>query len=502
MTNAIKRYLSIWTLILLLAGLAVVGGSALAEAAPTSVKLNYTGKVKVPLGDKLTLTPSLSPEGAATTYTWKTSNKKVATVSGGVVKAKKVGTATITVTTRNKKKAKVKVKVYDPYKPTSVSLNVSGTQSVKAMDYLQLSATLSPESARSTLKWKSSNNKIARVDQNGLVSPVKPGTVTITVTTGNKKTAKVKVKVIDDSMEPITTPADYNLPYVVYISKNSHTLAILAKDDSGAWTRVLRKYPVGTGLNNCTDKGVFTITKKERWHKWTHGYSPYSNKLSVGIHIHGPLYKSMNDNAMYTRQYNGIGTDVTAGCVRCTGATSAWIYYNCPVGTQVIIGQNSRFSASKLKKLKTSKTYTKDPSDPGTNYEILMTGFSVEPASLSLNVGATQTVSPVNITPSTTTTSNFKYSTSNAAVAKVSDNGVVTAVAQGQATIYVSGADDFNYTVAVPVFVGSSYELAEAQQTYAAGTEAIEAAEDETFDFDTEEVDPEVGEIFFGDEEE
>ena len=86
-----------------------------AEApAPVSVALDRTGTVKLPLGDTLTLTPALTPSDAATTFSWKSSKKSVAAVSGGVVTAKKAGTATITVTTANKKKASVRIRVYDP----------------------------------------------------------------------------------------------------------------------------------------------------------------------------------------------------------------------------------------------------------------------------------------------------------------------------------------------------------------------------------------------------
>ncbi|MBQ9014992.1 MAG: Ig-like domain-containing protein [Firmicutes bacterium] len=65
-------------------------------------------------GKKKTLKATVSPSNAANkAVTWKSSNKKVATVtSKGVVKAKKKGKATITVTTKDgKKKATCKITV-------------------------------------------------------------------------------------------------------------------------------------------------------------------------------------------------------------------------------------------------------------------------------------------------------------------------------------------------------------------------------------------------------
>ena len=76
----------------------------------TKVTLDRSGTVKLPLNEKLTLTATLKPSGATGKLTWKSSNKKVATVKNGVVTPKKKGTATITVTC-GKKSAKVKVKV-------------------------------------------------------------------------------------------------------------------------------------------------------------------------------------------------------------------------------------------------------------------------------------------------------------------------------------------------------------------------------------------------------
>ena len=443
---------------------------------PSGVKLDQTGTVKLPLGEQLTLTAALSPETARSKLKWASSSKRIASVSGGVVKAKKVGTATITVTTRNKKKARVKIKVYDPYKPTSVALDRSGTQTVFAGSGLQLTATMKPDTARSTLKWKSSNKKVAIVNQNGFVGAQAPGTATITVTTRNKKTAKIKVKVVDDGSQPIVMPDDYNLPYVIYTCKNTHTIAILARDDNGEWTRVIRLFPTGTGRNNATDVGFYTIVKKERWHKWGSGYSPFANKLSVGIYLHGPIYKSKNQNAIRPNYYNCIGTDCSSGCLRTVCGCAAWVYYNCPVGTGVIIAQNSRFSTSRPKKI--GKKATKDPTDPGDNPEILVTGFSVDPGALTLEPGATRTLTPAGISPSNTSTRGFKYSSSDAGVATVSADGVVTAVGTGEAVISVTAADDFKCTVKVPVTVSApetaqpgTVEMTEA----AAQEEAVDA---------------------------
>lgn len=88
------------------------GGSIIIPVEPNSVKITKGKTAKLKKGKKLKLTAVTDPEGAQTTLTWKSSNKKVATVTqDGVVKGKKKGTAKITVTTSNGKKATIKVTV-------------------------------------------------------------------------------------------------------------------------------------------------------------------------------------------------------------------------------------------------------------------------------------------------------------------------------------------------------------------------------------------------------
>ena len=189
---------------------------------PTAVKLDQTGTVNLNLGETLTLTPSLTPSTAQATYSWKSSSTKIAQVADGVVTPVREGTATITVTAARgsvKKIATVKVKVVDPHKPTGVELDQSGTVILCMGSELELKATLQPSDATRLLTWTSSNTKIAKVDANGVVTPVKEGTVTITVKTHNGKTDTVKIKVVN-SPEPTGIELDQNDTVTLTLGKN------------------------------------------------------------------------------------------------------------------------------------------------------------------------------------------------------------------------------------------------------------------------------------------
>ena len=80
--------------------------------SPKNVKLAEGKKLKIKKGKSVQLHPVLTPDTARTTYTWKTSKKKVVSVSKtGVIKGLKKGTAKITVTTANNKTYTITVKV-------------------------------------------------------------------------------------------------------------------------------------------------------------------------------------------------------------------------------------------------------------------------------------------------------------------------------------------------------------------------------------------------------
>lgn len=88
------------------------------KAQPTSVYIPSSKELEI--GDQTTISPTLYPSYSETTYTWSSSNRAVATVVGGVVKAVGAGVATITVQTANNKSATCSVKVKNRDTITSI----------------------------------------------------------------------------------------------------------------------------------------------------------------------------------------------------------------------------------------------------------------------------------------------------------------------------------------------------------------------------------------------
>ena len=135
----------------------------------------------------------MEPATASSALTWKSSNKKAATIDSksGKLTLKGEGVTTITVTTkRGSKVDSFKLHVYDNTIPTALTIASAGNATeVEKGKTLQLSiSAVEPSTAVKTVTWKSANSKVASVSKSGLVKGVKPGTVKITATsTKNKK---------------------------------------------------------------------------------------------------------------------------------------------------------------------------------------------------------------------------------------------------------------------------------------------------------------------------
>ena len=78
----------------------------------------------------------------------------------------------------------------------SIKINEVGKTKLLIGETLQLSAKVLPEDATNKkVRWTSSNNEIATVDANGLVTAISSGTVTITATTNNRKTDTIELTI-------------------------------------------------------------------------------------------------------------------------------------------------------------------------------------------------------------------------------------------------------------------------------------------------------------------
>ena len=167
-----------------------------------TISLNVSGTI--PLKTKQTFTPKVTMGKGDKVVSWKSSNKKVASVDkNGKVKGLKAGkTATITVQLASGLKKSFKVKVQKKNVATkslkvvdaATGKKVSSKVSLKRKQTLKLAATVSPITSKEKVKYSSSNKKVVSVSSKGVIKAKKKGKATITVKSG-KKTYKIKVTV-------------------------------------------------------------------------------------------------------------------------------------------------------------------------------------------------------------------------------------------------------------------------------------------------------------------
>ena len=199
-----------------------------------SVTINKGKTTKITLGKN-------APKG----ITWSSSNSKVATVSStGVVTGKAGGTVTITAkssVTGAKDTCVVNVKAVEIVGP---SLNL------RTRDTIKLS--LSKYAPSGTIKWSSSNTKLATVDNNGVVTGINIGMVKITAehtATGLKGTYSLKVWETVD-IKPINSN--------VYIGERKIQMSVLSTSPDGKYIWNSSNSKVATVDNN----GLVTLHGK------------------------------------------------------------------------------------------------------------------------------------------------------------------------------------------------------------------------------------------------
>ena len=143
----------------------------------TNVVLDKT-ELTLNKGMKYSLTMTVTPATFTDEVSWKSTNVDVAAIAeDGTVTAKGAGQATIKVTV-GEVSATCKVNVVQPV--TSIYLNKTALE-MTALDTYQLQASVYPSEANNKeVSWESSDEKVATVDENGLVQAKEKGTAVIT----------------------------------------------------------------------------------------------------------------------------------------------------------------------------------------------------------------------------------------------------------------------------------------------------------------------------------
>lgn len=167
------------------------------EIPVESVQLNKN-ETTIYKGKSETLSATVLPENATNKdITWSVvSGDSVTVDNNGKVTANKQGISTVRATSQNGKYADCIVHVEIPcillqLTNYNVTINKGDTSSVEDT----IGYTMSPLDCTDTVTWKSSNDKVLMIDDNGIMTGFAAGTVTVIGTTSSGTTAMANVTV-------------------------------------------------------------------------------------------------------------------------------------------------------------------------------------------------------------------------------------------------------------------------------------------------------------------
>ncbi|WP_276379042.1 Ig-like domain-containing protein [Flavobacterium sp. H4147] len=324
--------------------------------------------------------------------------------------------------------------------PTTATVGLGTTQ--------QLNATIAPANATNqNVTWSSSNTSVATVNNSGLVTAISAGTATITVTTadGNKTASSAitvaAIPVSSVAVSPTSaslyagntqqltatiSPANATNKNVIWSSSNTSVATV---NSSGFVTAVSAGTATITATTQDGNKtSSATITVNPNTNFTVYFYKP--SNWGTGIKIY-----------YWSALPSGVLADASWPGVNMTNAGNGWYSYTFTnvTSTNLIFNDGTNQTAD----LSRNKTgwYMNNvwyDSNPGTG--VAVTSVSLSPTTASLNVGGTQQLTPT-VLPSNATNKSVTYSSNNTSVATVNTSGLITAVANGTATITVTTVD-------------------------------------------------------------
>ena len=256
-------------LIIIFLIISTVSALAIVHIPVESISVD-SDSVVVPIGKTITLKAIVEPQNASTKkLEWSSSDETIMTINNGIIKGVACGEAVAIARAMDESgiSINVKVSVIQPAKKIIFSeqkyILAPGT-------HYQVNAVVEPENASNPkLLWSSSNEKIATVDEAGVVTGIKKGNVKINATTTDGSGVKGSISIVVDEFDLVFTSkrpqkVKYKMVgggnYNIKGSVKNNNVSIPNIDESG-WrsggnsTETVEVTPIRPGTDVITIKG-------------------------------------------------------------------------------------------------------------------------------------------------------------------------------------------------------------------------------------------------------
>ena len=416
-------------------------GVSVTADGPTTLKAEQTVQLRAVVLPETTTDKSVR---------WQSDNPDVATVDrDGLVTAISVGTAIITVTNSGGQTASITITVI-PTPVESIELNKS-TLSMKATESFLLIATVGPETATDkSLTWSSDNEAVAKVNQNGEVSAIATGEAIITATANDGSGVNASCRVMVTSTEVTNITITANGPTTLQASQNVQLTATImpetATDKSVVWEasapEIADVNENGLVTAYAVGESVITATSS----------SGLSAQITITV-IATPVSSiTLSRSSMTMRVGNERQLTATVLPETATDKSVTWSTANPDIAT---VDENGMVKA--ILEGQTSITCTaNDGSGVSASCIINVVDTDVETVTITAEGSTTLRVAQTvqlraTVEPATSTDQAIVWSSANPAVASVDQDGLVTAVSEGNAVITATTANGLTDQITITV---------------------------------------------------
>lgn len=419
----------------------------------SSISLDVT-ELTLYVGSSYTLTATVLPENAADkTVTWTSSSDAARVTSDGNVTGISSGSATITATTVNGLTATCSVTVSLVY-ATSIELNKSELTLTEG-DTEQLTATTYPDNTTvKDVHWTTSDESVATVSDDGLVTAVKAGSATITVYSFNYGVSSTCAVTVNEVYATSITLDKTEITLEEY-STEQLTATVLPDNTSNktvTWTSSDEAVATvdADGMVTAVKAGTATVTATT-----TNGLT-----ATCSVTVYAPDAASITlDKSELVLNEGGQG-QLTATVLPENAAdkTVTWTTSDATVATVSTDGLvngvktgTATVTATTINGLTATCTvYVNDTT-------IYAESITLNLTETTIYIGDTETL-VATVLPTNTNDKTVTWTTSDATVATVDDDGAVTGVAEGEATITATTSNGLSATckvTVVPVYATS-----------------------------------------------